>query len=245
MYGLVAIQNANIKGKVITGPTAPYPTWGANGGAGDLNWNSSGIEPGWYRNDFNAAFPDVSVPYTTGFAPTQVGNNPATNFLGAGNYIINGDFTMNAGDVLQVNGKANLYITGNFTMKSSGSSASTINIAKLGSLKIFVGGPSAVLQQVNTAAQAGSYVNASKFFYFGLPTNTSITWSGNSSYVGAVYAPEATFNLGGGGSNTQDYQGACVVNAVAMNGHFNFHYDENLKRAGPFSGYRVASWKEL
>jgi len=35
------------------------------------------------------------------------------------------------------------------------------------------------------------------------------------------------------------------VNSVVMNGHFNFHYDENLKRIGPAVGFVVSSWKEL
>jgi len=36
-----------------------------------------------------------------------------------------------------------------------------------------------------------------------------------------------------------------VVKTVTMNGKFNFHYDENLKRVGPVSGFSVTSWKEL
>ena len=73
-----------------------------------------------------------------------------------------------------------------------------------------------------------------------------MTWSGNASYIGTVYAPEAQFTLNGGGAgSTSDYQGSCIVNSVVMNGHFNFHYDENLKRTGPVSGYTVSYWKEL
>jgi hypothetical protein len=30
-----------------------------------------------------------------------------------------------------------------------------------------------------------------------------------------------------------------------MNGHFNFHFDENLKRRGPMSGFQMKSWREL
>jgi len=36
-----------------------------------------------------------------------------------------------------------------------------------------------------------------------------------------------------GGSDEYDFQGACVADALVLNGHFNFHYDENLKRRGP------------
>jgi hypothetical protein len=30
-----------------------------------------------------------------------------------------------------------------------------------------------------------------------------------------------------------------------MNGHFKFHYDENLRRKGPVRGYQVVEWKEI
>ena len=56
---------------------------------------------------------------------------------------------------------------------------------------------------------------------------------------------EAGFSCGGGGNNTYGYQGACVVKTISMNGKFNFHFDENIKRAGPVSGFTVTSWKEL
>jgi len=111
-------------------------------------------------------------------------------------------------------------------------------------LKLFVGTASgssvtANLTQVNLTG------NAINFGFFGLPSLTSIVWSGNNQYVGTVYAPEGDFTCGGGGNNTMDYQGACVVKTVTMNGKFNFHYDENLKRNGPMSGFQVASWKEM
>ena len=75
--------------------------------------------------------------------------------------------------------------------------------------------------------------HADRFYLFGLPTCTSITLGGNGNFYGAIYAPEATFNLGGGGINTWDFVGSSVTGSVLMNGHFNFHYDENLQRLGP------------
>jgi hypothetical protein len=72
-----------------------------------------------------------------------------------------------------------------------------------------------------------------------------VTWAGNDNFVGTVYAPQAVFTMGGGGSGIYDYQGACVVYEVVMNGHFNFHYDENLKKKDVNGGYAVASWLEL
>jgi len=50
--------------------------------------------------------------------------------------------------------------------------------------------------------------------------------------------------LGGGGSSTYDFVGAIVAKSVNVNGHFSFHFDENLLKAGPM--FLVASsWQEL
>jgi putative adhesin len=75
--------------------------------------------------------------------------------------------------------------------------------------------------------------NAANFSYFGTTNNTQITFGGNASFTGTIYAPQADFSLGGGGSSTYDFVGASVTRSVSMNGHFNFHFDENLLLAGP------------
>jgi hypothetical protein len=87
--------------------------------------------------------------------------------------------------------------------------------------------------------------SAASFQLFGLPSTTTLKWSGNANCIGCVYAPEATFTLKGGGNDIQDYEGACAVNQVIMDGHFNFHFDEALNNVGPFTGYQVSSWREL
>ena len=51
--------------------------------------------------------------------------------------------------------------------------------------------------------------------------------------------------MGGGGSSDYDCVGALVINSAKLNGHFKFHYDENLGRTqGPVQ-YKVASWNEI
>ena len=46
--------------------------------------------------------------------------------------------------------------------------------------------------------------------------------------MGTIYAPHADFTLGGGGKDTIDFVGSSVTKTVKMNGHYKFHYDENL-----------------
>ncbi len=252
MYGIVNVQSSVINGHLFTGPTGSYKV--NSGVVGDLNYtadkaNNGTIEDGWYKNDFNINMPDVLPPYSaSSYGPpaTLVTSSNTMWFLGSSRYVVIGDLVLNSGDEMDVLGNATLYVTGNVVMKSSGTKSSMINISTGSSLKIYVGGPSATFQMVNTAGDPSNPAGyAAQFQYYGLPNNTSLTWQGNSTYIGALYAPEALFTLGGGGANNYDYQGACAVNAVNINGNFNFHYDENLKRRGPVSGYVITSWREL
>jgi hypothetical protein len=246
--GFVNVGNANVNGKIKTGPGGAY-NFLVNGWAGPIGWTGPGLySPEWYQNDFNADFKDVDPPFdpTFAFPPT-----PGTAFLpplntnhwvlGNGNFYIGADEALSSKSIL-VQGQAILWITGNFKLNAN----CQINIADGASLKLYVGEPtgpnvSTVLYNVNAATNS----KAATFQYYGLPTNSELTWGGNNFYKGTVYAPQATFTLGGGGKDDYDYQGACVVNTVWMNGQFNFHYDEDLKRKDALSSYAAASWKEL
>ena len=93
--------------------------------------------------------------------------------------------------------------------------------------EIYVSGGNAVFTSVKTSG------NANSFKYYGLPTNTNMSWSGNAEYVGCIYAPQATVQCGGGGSIIYDYQGAIVAKSIYFNAHFKIHFDEALVRRGP------------
>jgi hypothetical protein len=131
-----------------------------------------------------------------------------------------------------------LYVTGNFSM----SGQSYFKISPGASLKLYVGGSSASLGGQGVLNEAG---NAANFSYHGLPGNTSLSLSGNAAFTGTIYAPNADFSLGGGGNNNYDFVGASVTKTATMNGHFNFHYDENLARVGPAKDFIVTSWNEM
>jgi hypothetical protein len=108
-------------------------------------------------------------------------------------------------------------------------------------VKLYVGASSATLGG-NGVINPGSALN---FIYYGLPSNTSLSFNGNAAFTGAIYAPQAAFSLGGGGNNAIDFSGASVTASVTMNGHFNFHFDEALSRLGPDDGYVVTAWNEV
>jgi hypothetical protein len=117
---------------------------------------------------------------------------------------------------------------------------SLITLAPGASLKLYVGGSGAI--GGNGIVNPGSALD---FIYYGLPSNTSLSFSGNAAFTGVIYAPNAAFTMNGGGSSTYDFVGASITKTVTMNGHFNFHYDEALSKYGPSRGFVVTSWNEM
>jgi choice-of-anchor A domain-containing protein len=84
---------------------------------------------------------------------------------------------------------------------------------------------------------------ARNFWYYGLPGVTSVTFGGTSSFIGVIYAPEANLTLNGGGNNN-GLIGSSITKSITMNGHYDFHFDQDLSSIGP-THYVVNSWQEL
>jgi len=199
------------------------------------NWPAqSGLEgPDWVFNDWNKDFPDVLVPYTSGLTPNVTNSN---YYLSGGNYYVNGNVSATG---LYVSGVSRIYVTGNFT-------ANSITITNGAILMVYVGQASGAASTTTFGnVNNGGTGNAYNLQLFGLPTMTTFILSGNNAYMGTIYAPQCAVTLNGGGNNTIDYQGACVVKSFSSNGHFNLHYDKNLSRVGFPSGYTCSSWTEL
>lgn len=232
----LSVGNANIWGRVSTGPGGTVST-GPNGAVGSRNWQLSGrkgIEPGYARDDMNIEFPDVMVPFTENFRVP--GGNPLL-VTASGNWKVEGD--LNRSLVVQSNVQAVVLVTGNINLAGSDD---RIEIQPGASLRLYVAGEKAAIKGQGVINQAG---NAAHFYYFGLPTNRELTLAGNAAFIGGIYAPSAALTLGGGGNDTKDFIGASVSSTVKMNGHFNFHYDENLGRVGPDRRFVIKSWNEI
>src|SRR6266567_2837285 len=240
------VGNANIKGIIRTGPNGA-PAIGPNASVGDSAWvtaGTKGIEPGHFFNDMNVDWPDVALPSATYLPPTVANTNiNGVNYkyyLTSGNYQIS-DFT---GSVY-VDGNAVVYVPPAGTLKLSGQDQIYVapnSLLHPTSMKLFVGTATASLGGQGVINATGNAIN---FIYYGLPSNTALNFSANAAFVGSIYCPNAAFTLGGGGNNNYDFVGASVSRTVKMNGNFNFHYDENLRRIGPGRGYVATSWKEL
>ena len=242
MVDSLNVWNADIFGKASTGPGGTVKI-GPNGAVGSKAWHSGGnkgIQPGWSSDDMNVQFPDVIAPFSGGAQIPASGTVNGTNYtyvLGNGNYQLS-SLGLTGKEEVIVTGNAVLLVTGNVSMAGQ----AQILIASNASLNLYVGGASASLAG-NGIANSNS--NATNFWYWGLPGNTSLSLSGNAAFTGVIYAPNAAFTLGGGGNNTYDFVGASISASVKMNGHFKFHYDENLARVGPSRGFIVDSWNEI
>ena len=234
------VWNAEILGTASTGPNGNVKL-GQNGRIGSKTWhsaNSKGIQPGWAKDDMNVYFPNVKAPFNGGaFNPASgtVSNVNYKYLLGAGNYQIS-QLKLQASETMLVTGNTTLYVTSEIDIAGSGK----IEIAPGATLQLYMAGA------VTKIAGNGIANNgvATSFSYWGLPSNTQVSLSGNASLAGTVYAPQALLTLGGGGSNTSDFMGAAVANSIKLNGHFHFHYDESLKIHGPKRGYIITSWAE-
>ncbi len=238
----LSVGNADIYGHVATGPGGSISI-GPNGTVGTLSWiggGNMGIQPGHSSDDMNVAFPDVVAPFSGGAYTPASGTVSGTSYnyvLSNGNYQMS-SLSMSGNNKMYVSGNAVLYVTS--TLALSGNAKIVIGTGA--SLKLYFGGTSASLGGNGVINNTG---NAMNFMYYGLPSNTSLSMSGNAGFAGVIYAPNADFSLNGGGSNSYDFVGASVTKTVTMNGHFKFHYDENLGRIGPSRGFVVTSWNEV
>ncbi len=250
---VISVGNANIAGHLITGPYGSY-TIGPNGSVGDVPWvdaGTKGIKTGYAKNDMNVIFEDVVLPETlwlpTGIAGSGMG--------GSGSVIVNGVLTSYShvftipGDYT-VSDNNSIYIGTNVNVRLKVTYSGTYSPSKIyvagtgatsGKMTSYLTGTGATLTK-DHIAQSGKAANMA---FMGLPSLTTLSYSGNDDFTGVIYAPQATFSLNGGGSGTLDFVGSSVTKTVKMNGHYHFHYDEDLKKHGPNNGYVANAWKEL
>jgi hypothetical protein len=248
IVGIVNVWNAEIYGKASTGPGGDIGL--KNGSVGSKAWHAggnTGIQPGWSSDDMNVQFPDVKHPYAgTGVIPLSV---PST-----GGYVVDGvtyDYMLVSGSYQMTSGlnlkNKKMIVTGNATLLVEGGSFEmsgngALVIGTNASLNLYMNGAETKIAGNGIVNLSG---RASQFAYWGMPNNSAVVLQGNGDFQGTIYAPNADFKLGGGGSSGDDFMGASITKTVTMGGHFKFHYDESLGRIGPRRGYTIASWNEL
>ena len=236
LYGTLDTGNHTVAGDVYLGPTASF----------------NGTSTGQTYHDYNIDFPDVVAPPNTAswVNLSPLGYPLAANVVNVGgvlttfNYVFttSGDYVISS-----MLGSGTIYVApgARVRLKMNGGTTSGVKVdssgANSGNLIIYVAAASFTIGG-NGAVDGGKAANLT---YLGLPTNTSINFNGNDTFVGTLYAPDATIVLGGGGSQNIDFSGSCIGKTIKINGHFMFHFDEDLLNAGSSRGYHAVSWAEL
>jgi len=249
------LQNGKFRGSVHTPPswTASSANIGSGGTVGDNAWvggGNTGIETSHATNDAIQAYPEATLPDTGGkpwlpalSIPTVINGFTYQYVLTPNNpWIINNL----SGSIYVKGANVQLQLTGTSATIPSGGKIEVPTLTDASgnpySLAMYVAAPSFTVVGTGVANEGGAAKNLQ---YYGLPSNTAITLGGNGSLTAQIYAPEAAFSLGGGGSTPYDFSGMCVVKSVKMNGHFNFHFDECTKDTLNLRGYTAKSWDEL
>jgi hypothetical protein len=225
--GIVNVGNADISGKVILGPTATNSI------------GSNGQVTGGTSFDFNVDLWDVVVPQA---AWLQVAPKNQTIDGVSYNYVFDSPGSIYSNSISGLNGSIYVGTNTQVTLLVSGSAnIPTVRIAGgpgvAGNLTLYADGPTFSLATITNG-------NATNFVYLGTTNNTQVNFTGNSTFTGVLYAPEALVKLSGGGNNIVDFIGSIIGNTVKVTGHFQFHYDENLLRT-LMRGYQASSWQEL
>ncbi len=235
IFGFANVGNANIHGKLLLGPT------------GSDYVGANGFVTGGIYHDFNVEFEDVVLPQTA-WMSVQALSSPI--YVGGVlyNYVFATGIALGSGDYLISNLSGNIYVGPNTNVRlkvlgnaSPGQIVVGGSGISSGKLTIYMLGPTFTLSGASVVD--GGY--ASSLAYYGLPTNTRLIFGANADFTGTIYAPQAAFALGGGGNTDYNFVGSWFVNNIKMNGHYSFHYDEALQKAGPKRGFIAASWKEL
>ncbi|HZV36183.1 MAG TPA: hypothetical protein VFB72_16525 [Verrucomicrobiae bacterium] len=219
------IGNADIYGTAYTGPgtLAHLVEIGPRGSVGGTNWIGSGtygIEAGHWKTNLSTVAPDVVAPNTNGWFTSFP---PATNgsiVLNGGNYVVT-----NLPDPLIVsNATATVWVN------SSNAVSLGVTITNGGHLILYVGQSTGTGTALGWSGQGTCNFPgyAANLQIYGLPSLTSIDFSGNVDWIATVYAPEAVLKVGGGGTFVQDTSGQITANSLILRGHWNFHYDQSL-----------------
>jgi hypothetical protein len=136
-----------------------------------------------------------------------------------------------------------LYVTGDFTTRGSGSTDGSVVIVNGVNVKIYVAG------DLNFSGNGlVNYNNkASSLEIYGISptdgTTQTFTLAGSSDFYGTVYAPGADLKLAGGGGSGE-FVGSFTGKSAFLNGTTQIRYDEALDGTGRISSFKIAAWFE-
>jgi hypothetical protein len=120
-----------------------------------------------------------------------------------------------------------------------------LNIAQKSQVVVYAGNSTVTSCSISGNKFTNPNGHATSFIVLCPPTVTSFSFSGNGQFTGAFVAPNATMNLSGGGGGNEDFCGAIMMYCIRMNGHFSFHWDEDLLGSKLNGRFLVKTWNEV
>lgn len=253
-------------GKIDIGPNGQVWGWDTPAGVD--------VDPDRVSYDFFATFEDIKAP-TLSSPFTSIKDSGGTDVFGtstlgggylsgsggpppsagpSGTTVTIGDPTgatvtyyqlkgldMSGGDTLEIVGPVIFVMDGD--IKMSGNAALDVKEPH-GSLELYT--------SHNVSISGNGFLNESAkpadiqiYGTNSTPGGQTIVAAGNGALQATVYAPNANFELRGGGSSGK-MMGAVVAHDIFMNGVTNFHYDESLADLfGPDASWRLSNWFEI
>ncbi len=244
----VAVQNARIWGHAATGGAPPQV--GPQGSIGPFGSANGFI-------DMNRVSTHFFANFEAGFSQkivqryTPMAGQPIANLGNTGKYRLT-TLNLSGTTVLNINGNVELYLdglAGVTTLSITGSAG--INVAPGAKLTLYTVGNvnlagNGIVNAGSTGTTAG---NPANFQLYGQSTATAtkqqISIAGNAALSGAIYAPNASVTIAGGGSTDRDILGSIVANDITFSGNIAFHQDESLAKLTTTAPFRLTSWNEL
>ncbi len=255
----VAVQNARIWGYASTGgalpqvgPQGSIGPFGSANGFIDMNRVSTHFFANFEAGFSSRVVSSFPLPASTSdLAKLTTNTPPPLVRLSSGKFRLASPLVLNS-SVLEISGPVELFINAPPTSTGLGISGNgAINILSSGSLTIYtlcnvsIAG-NGVVNVGNTGTTAGV---PSKFQFYGQSTaatvKQTISIGGNSALSAAIYAPNASVTIAGGGSTDRDILGSIVANDITFSGNIQFHQDESLAKLTTAAPYRLTSWNEL
>lgn len=245
----VMVMQADVWGYVSTGGQDPTTSVGNNGsikGADsvpDGTWTKATVDPNRVSTTFSASFESDDQPTSSIPSIGTIDAAGTYGTAGAPTTIVCSSIALSGSSrIVKFQGDVTLLITaapGTYAIDIAGNS-SGITVLPNSTLKIYTAGDVKLTGQgvINETSQA-------KNFEIIGTSNSSIAQdikiAGGGSFVGTVYAPNASIEMHGNGSMS----GSIVANNITMTGNANFHYDESLDEPDGTNPYRIARWEEL
>lgn len=235
----ISISNSDVWGYVATG--GAFPSVGPNGTIKGAD-TPPGVDVDTNRitTDFTSSFDNVSdIPTSFDVVLTNLAgsSNHTLGTAGTATIIKATSIDNNNGRVITVYGDVTLVVTNGITVKGD------FIVAANSTLKLYIEG------DMDIGGNGLANVDGKPEGLIVYGTNTTvggqlIKLHGNGAMSAAVYAPNATVDMKGGGSSGS-MSGSVVANKIKITGNYSFHYDEALRNLGGGNPFSVASWREL